>query len=148
MPSPGPPVRLGEASGYRGAGTVEFMVSGERFAFIEANARLQVEHTVTEEITGIDIVRAQLEVAAGRSLDEIGLGQADIPSPRGFAIQARINMETMQRDGNARPGGGTLSLFEVPSGPGLRTDTYGCQGYTTNPAFDSLLGQADRPLSA
>ena len=134
-------VRLGEASGYRGAGTVEFMVSGERFAFIEANARLQVEHTVTEEITGIDIVRAQLQVAAGRRLDEIGLGQADIPSPRGFAIQARINMETMQRDGSARPGGGTLSLFEVPSGPGLRTDTYGCQGYTTNPAFDSLLAK-------
>ena len=134
-------VRLGEASGYRGAGTVEFMVSGERFAFIEANARLQVEHTVTEEITGIDIVRAQLQVAAGKRLDEIGLGQADIPSPRGFAIQARINMETMQRDGSARPGGGTLSLFEVPSGPGLRTDTYGCQGYTTNPAFDSLLAK-------
>ena len=134
-------VQLGEASGYRGAGTVEFMVSGERFAFIEANARLQVEHTVTEEVTGVDLVRAQLEVAAGKSLDEIGLGQADIPSPRGFAIQARINMETMEPDGNARPGGGTLSVFEVASGPGLRTDTYGRQGYTTNPAFDSLLAK-------
>ena len=134
-------VRLGEASRYRGAGTVEFMLSGDRFAFIEANARLQVEHTVTEEITGIDIVRAQLEVAAGRTLEEIGLRQSDVPSPRGYAIQARINMETMQRDGNAKPGGGTLSLFEVPSGPGLRTDTYGCQGYTTNPSFDSLLAK-------
>ncbi len=151
-PSPGLPpalrdalvaaaVRLGEASRYRGAGTVEFMVAGERFAFIEANARLQVEHTVTEAVAGIDIVRAQLQVAAGQSLADIGLQQADIPSPRGFAIQARINMETMQRDGSARPGGGTLTLFEAPNGPGLRTDTYGRQGYTTNPAFDSLLAK-------
>ena len=134
-------VRLGTAAGYRGAGTVEFMVHGERFAFIEANARLQVEHTVTEEVTGIDLVQAQLEVAAGRTLADIGLRQADVPSPRGYAIQARINMETMQSDGNAKPGGGTLSVFEVPSGPGLRTDTYGCAGYTTNPAFDSLLAK-------
>ena len=134
-------VRLGAATGYRGAGTVEFMVLGERFAFIEANARLQVEHTVTEEITGIDIVRAQLEVAAGRTLEDIGLRQIDVPSPRGYAIQARINMETMQSDGSAKPGGGTLSVFEVPSGPGLRTDSYGCAGYTTNPAFDSLLAK-------
>ena len=137
----GAAVRLGKASGYRGAGTVEFMVSGERFAFIEANARLQVEHTVTEEVTGIDLVRAQLEVAAGRTLEEIGLRQCDVPSPRGYAIQARINTETMQPDGNAKPGGGTLTRFEVPGGPGLRTDTYGCQGYTTNPAFDSLLAK-------
>ena len=134
-------VRLGEACRYRGAGTVEFLVSGDRFAFIEANARLQVEHTVTEEITGLDLVRAQIEVASGRTLDELGLRQSDVPRPRGYAIQARINTETMQRDGNATPGGGTLSLFEIPGGPGLRTDTYGRQGYTTNPAFDSLLAK-------
>ena len=134
-------VRLGEATGYRSAGTVEFMLADERFVFIEANARLQVEHTVTEEITGIDLVRAQLEVAAGGTLKDIGLRQAAVPSPRGYAIQARVNMETMQSDGGTKPGGGTLSLFEIPSGPGLRTDTYGCSGYTTNPAFDSLLAK-------
>ena len=97
-------VRLGEAAGYRGAGTVEFMVSGERFAFIEANARLQVEHTVTEEITGLDLVRIQLETASGKTLAGLGLRQADVPSPRGYAVQARINMETMQSDGSAKPG--------------------------------------------
>ena len=141
-------VRLGQAAAYRGAGTVEFMVTGKRFVFIEANARLQVEHTVTEEITGIDLVRAQLQVAAGSTLADIGLEQADVPSPRGYAVQARINMETVQRDGGAKPGGGTLSVFEVPAGPGLRTDTYGYSGYTTNPAFDSLLAKliAHSPL--
>ena len=134
-------VRLGEAAGYRGAGTVEFMVSGERFAFIEANARLQVEHTVTEEITGLDLVRIQLETASGKTLAGLGLRQADVPSPRGYAVQARINMETMQSDGSAKPGGGTLKIFEMPAGPGLRTDTYGRAGYTTNPAYDSLLAK-------
>lgn len=134
-------VRLGKAAKYRGAGTVEFMVTGDRYAFIEANARLQVEHTVTEEITGIDLVRAQLEVASCKTLTELGLEQADVPSPRGYAVQARINMETMAKDGSAKPGGGTLTVFEVPAGPGLRTDTYGYSGYTTSPAFDSLLAK-------
>ena len=134
-------VRLAEAARYRGAGTVEFMVSGERFAFIEANARLQVEHTVTEAVTGLDLVRIQLQIAAGGTLGDLGLLQADLPSPRGHAVQARINTETMQRDGTAKPGGGTLRVFEMPGGPGLRTDTYGRAGYTTNPAFDSLLAK-------
>lgn len=134
-------VRLAEAAGYRGAGTVEFMVAGSRHAFIEANARLQVEHTVTEEITGIDLVRAQLEVAAGRTLEDLRLSQADLPAPRGYAVQARLNMETMHSDGSTRPGGGTLQVFEVPGGPGLRADAYGYAGYTTNPAFDSLLAK-------
>ena len=136
-------VRLGEAVNYRGLGTVEFMVDadGARFAFIEANARLQVEHTVTEAVTGIDLVVAQLQVARGRSLGELGLQQKDVPKPRGFAVQARINMETLQSDGSTRPAGGTLTTFEVPTGPGLRTDTFGYAGYTTSPAFDSLLAK-------
>jgi acetyl-CoA carboxylase carboxyltransferase component/biotin carboxyl carrier protein len=136
-------VKLGEAADYRGLGTIEFLVdsSGARYAFMEANARLQVEHTVTEEVTGIDLVRAQLEVANGRTLAELDLEQADIPAPRGYAIQARINTETMLADGNTKPAGGTLGAFEVPTGPGLRTDTYGYTGYTTSPAFDSLLAK-------
>lgn len=136
-------VDIGEAARYRGLGTIEFVVdgSGERYAFIEANARLQVEHTVTEEVTGLDLVRAQLEVAAGRTLAELSLEQRDIPVPRGYAAQARINMETMLADGTTRPGGGTLTSFEVPTGPGLRTDTFGYVGYTTSPAYDSLLAK-------
>ena len=136
-------VRLGEAVAYRSLGTMEFLLdaSGVRYTFIEGNARLQVEHTVTEEVTGIDLVRAQLEVASGSSLAELRLEQADIPAPRGRAIQARINMETMLADGTTKPGGGTLSVFEVPTGPGLRTDTYGYVGYSTSPAFDSLLAK-------
>jgi acetyl/propionyl-CoA carboxylase alpha subunit/acetyl-CoA carboxylase carboxyltransferase component len=136
-------VRLGQAVNYRGLGTVEFMIdaTGERFAFIEANARLQVEHTVTEAVTGVDLVVAQLQVAAGRSLAELGLRQGDVPAPRGFAVQARINMETLQADGVTKPAGGTLATFEMPTGPGLRTDTFGYAGYTTSPAFDSLLAK-------
>jgi acetyl/propionyl-CoA carboxylase alpha subunit len=136
-------VRLGQAVNYRGLGTVEFMIdaTGERFAFIEANARLQVEHTVTEAVTGVDLVVAQLQVAAGRSLAELGLLQGDVPAPRGFAVQARINMETLQADGVTKPAGGTLATFEMPTGPGLRTDTFGYAGYTTSPAFDSLLAK-------
>jgi acetyl/propionyl-CoA carboxylase alpha subunit/acetyl-CoA carboxylase carboxyltransferase component len=134
-------VRLGRAVDYRGLGTVEFMVAGDRYAFIEANARLQVEHTVTEEVTGVDLVVAQLQVAAGMSLTDLGLDQDNVPSPRGFAIQARINMETMLSDGSIRPAGGTLSAFEMPTGRGLRVDSYGYSGYTTSPAFDSLLAK-------
>ncbi len=134
-------VRLAEALNYRGLGTIEFMVAGERFAFIEANARIQVEHTVTEEVTGVDLVVAQLQVASGMSLAELGLEQANVPTPRGYAIQARINMETMLSDGSTRPASGTLTVFDVPTGPGLRVDTYGYTGYATSPAFDSLLAK-------
>ncbi len=136
-------LRLGEAAGYRGLGTVEFLLdeAGSRFAFIEANARLQVEHTVTEEVTGVDLVCAQLQIAGGRTLAELGLTRDGVPQPRGFAIQTRINMETLQEDGSTRPAGGMLTAFDVPTGPGLRTDTYGYVGYTSSPAFDSLLAK-------
>jgi acetyl/propionyl-CoA carboxylase alpha subunit/acetyl-CoA carboxylase carboxyltransferase component len=116
-------------------------VAGILYAFIEANPRLQVEHTVTEEVLGIDLVRIQLQLAAGRSLAELGLEQRDVPAPRGFAVQVRINAETMSTDGTARPSGGTLVAFEVPSGHGVRTDTCGYVGYHTNPNFDSLLAK-------
>ncbi|MEZ5550986.1 MAG: carboxyl transferase domain-containing protein [Pseudomonadales bacterium] len=134
-------VALAAASDYRSLGTMEFLLAGERFCFIEGNARLQVEHTITEEVLGVDLVRAQLEIAAGKSLSDLGLLQADVPAPRGFAIQCRINMETMAADGTARPAGGKLAAFDVPTGPGIRTDTYGYTGYRTNPAFDSLLAK-------
>lgn len=140
-------VKLASAAKYRNLGTFEFLVdasdtSGDaRVAFIEANARLQVEHTVTEEVTGIDLVRAQIEIARGARLADIGLDQASIAAPRGVAIQLRVNMETMSAEGGVRPGGGTLSAFEPPSGPGIRVDAYGYSGYRTNPRFDSLLAK-------
>ncbi|HEY0845517.1 MAG TPA: carboxyl transferase domain-containing protein [Noviherbaspirillum sp.] len=140
-------VRLAQAVRYTSLGTFEFLVDAAdhsdhaAFYFIEANPRLQVEHTVTEEITGIDLVKTQLQLANGCSLIDLGLTQHEVPAPRGFAVQLRINMETMDADGNATPSGGTLTAFEPPSGPGIRVDTYGYGGYTTNPAFDSLLAK-------
>ena len=96
---------------------------------------------MTEAVTGVDLVQAQLRIAGGESLVELGLTQSQIPAARGFAIQARVNMETLSADGQTRPGGGTLTAFEPPTGPGVRTDTYGYAGYATNPAFDSLLAK-------
>ncbi|HMS59854.1 MAG TPA: carboxyl transferase domain-containing protein, partial [Tepidiformaceae bacterium] len=135
------------STGYRSLGTFEFLVdvSGRAgatpFVFIEANARLQVEHTVTEEVTGVDLVQAQLELARGATLAALGLDAPDIARPRGFAIQARVNMETMLADGSVRPSAGTLAVYEAPGGPGVRTDGFGYAGYTTSTAFDSLLAK-------
>jgi acetyl/propionyl-CoA carboxylase alpha subunit len=136
-------VQLGEHVSYRGLGTIEFIVDAdtEKFYFMEANARLQVEHTVTEEVFGIDLVQSQLSIAGGATLADISLQQENVPAPRGFALQARVNMEVMDAQGNVKPTGGRLSKFSVPSGPGLRTDTYGYVGYSTNPNYDSLLAK-------
>jgi len=139
-------LKLAKAANYRNLGTFEFLVEANRsgrsrFAFIEANARLQVEHTVTEEVAGIDLVRAQLEIARGKRLADIGLDQKSIPAPRGIAVQLRVNLETMNADGSVRPAGGTLSAFEPPIGPGIRVDAFGYSGYATNPRFDSLLAK-------
>ena len=134
-------VALGRAARYRNLGTVEFLVAEDRFVFIEANPRLQVEHTVTEEVTGLDLVRVQIELARGRTLAELGLTQAQVPPPRGVAIQARVNLETMSPDGSARPAGGVLSAYEPPSGRGVRVDGFGYDGYRTSARFDSLLAK-------
>jgi acetyl/propionyl-CoA carboxylase alpha subunit/acetyl-CoA carboxylase carboxyltransferase component len=137
-------VRMAEAVSYQSLGTFEFLVDAtaeDRFVFIEANPRLQVEHTVTEEVTGVDLVLAQLRLARGETLTDLGLGQASVPQARGFAIQARVNTEQMEPDGTIRPSGGQLTTFQLPSGPGVRVDTYAVPGYTTNPRFDSLLAK-------
>ena len=140
-------VHLAQATRYDNVGTFEFLVDATSlgddspYAFIEANARLQVEHTVTEEVTGLDIVQLQLQLAAGRTLTDLGLQQANVPPPRGYAIQVRVNMETMAADGSTRPAGGILTAFEAPSGPGIRTDSFGYAGYRTSPSFDSLLAK-------
>jgi acetyl/propionyl-CoA carboxylase alpha subunit/acetyl-CoA carboxylase carboxyltransferase component len=136
--------RMASEVRYGGVGTFEFLVDADRpsrFAFIEANPRLQVEHTVTEEVTGVDLVATQLALAAGRSLAELGLRQQDIPAVRGFAMELRVNMETLAGDGSVRPSGGVLRTFEVPTGPGVRVDTCGYAGYRPSPSFDSLLAK-------
>ena len=142
---------LAAAANYENLGTFEFLVdndakindkaSDQAFAFIEANPRLQVEHTVTEAVLGLDLVQSQLAVAAGATLGSLGLAQAYIPKPRGYAMQLRVNMEVMDESGGTRPTGGTLDLFDLPSGPGVRVDTFGYSGYRTSTAFDSLLAK-------
>ena len=139
-------VKLAASVDYANAGTFEFLldVSGDeagRFAFIEANARLQVEHTVTEAVTGVDIVQTQLRLAGGETLADLGLDDPSLATPRGFAIQARVNMETVAADGTVRPSSGTLTVYEAPSGPGVRTDGFGYAGYTISPRYDSLLAK-------
>ena len=140
-------VHCANSVGYSNAGTFEFLVdvSGEEnvqpFAFIEANARLQVEHTVTEAVTGVDIVQAQIRLAEGLSIADLGLDDPDIAEPRGYAIQARVCMETISEDGSFQPTAGILSVYEVPSGLGVRTDGFGYRGYHTSLFFDSLLAK-------
>ncbi|MCP3394826.1 biotin/lipoyl-binding protein [Bradyrhizobium sp. CCGB12] len=136
--------QLAAAASYDSLGTFEFLVDGtaeDSFAFIEANPRLQVEHTVTEEVLGLDLVRAQLAVAAGSSLASLGLAQGTMPKPRGYAMQLRVNMETLDETGATHPTGGLLAVFEPPSGPGVRVDSFGYAGYKTSAAFDSLLAK-------
>ena len=131
---------------YLGLGTFEFLVDVRpgpegRFAFIEANPRLQVEHTVTEAVTGLDLVQLQLQLLSGRSLAEMGFSQDTIPAPKGMAVQLRVNMERIDAQGNVTPTGGVLDTFALPFGPGVRVDTFGYPGYRTSAAYDSLLAK-------
>ena len=140
-------VHFASEVGYSNAGTFEFLVDGsgrdggQPFAFMETNARIQVEHTVTEAVTGVDIVQAQLRLAAGATLSELGLDDPGVGTPRGYAIQARVNMESVRADGSIHPSSGTLTAYEAPSGPGVRTDGSGYGGYETSLRFDSLLAK-------
>ncbi|BCW90833.1 Acetyl-coenzyme A carboxylase carboxyl transferase subunit alpha [Alphaproteobacteria bacterium SO-S41] len=137
---------LASAVSFRGLATVEFLValdgtSATPFAFMETNPRLQVEHTVTEQVTGLDLVALQLRIAGGETLADLHLTQSEVPAPRGTAVQLRINMETMAADGTARPAGGLIAVYEMPSGPGIRVDGFGYAGYRTSVRFDSLLAK-------
>ncbi len=129
-------VRLVKAANYQNAGTCEFLVDREhRFYFIEVNARIQVEHPVTELVTGIDLVREQIRIAAGEPLR---FKQADVPQ-RGTAIECRINAEDPWSD--FRPSPGQVTRWQVPGGPGVRLDTHVVTGYRVPPNYDSLLAK-------
>ena len=137
-------LRAIKAWGYRGAGTLEFLVDAEgNFFFLELNARLQVEHPVTELVTGMDLVAEQLQVAQGGLLSRTGRLEAN-----GAAIECRINAEDPAYD--FRPGAGRLRDFRMPGGPGIRVDTHCEPGETISPYYDSLLAKLcvwgrDRP---
>lgn len=128
-------VKAAAALGYSSAGTVECMVSGKEFYFLEVNTRIQVEHPISELITGIDIVKEQLLVAAGNKLS---FTQEQI-IPRGHAIECRINAEDPFK--NFMPSPGTLNRFELPHHPWVRVDTACYPGYTILPFYDSLLAK-------
>ncbi|MCE9532340.1 MAG: acetyl-CoA carboxylase biotin carboxylase subunit, partial [Planctomycetes bacterium] len=129
-------VRLVKSAGYHSAGTCEFLVDKDfNFYFIEVNARIQVEHPVSELVTGIDLVREQIRVAAG---EKLRFKQKDIVH-RGCAIECRINAEDPAE--NFRPSPGTITKWQPPGGPGIRLDTHVCQGYRVPPNYDSLVAK-------
>ena len=129
-------VRLAKSSGYHNAGTVEFLVDGDgNFYFIEVNARIQVEHTVTELVTGVDLIQEQLRVASGETLR---YRQKDI-QVRGHAIECRINAEDPAMD--FQPQHGLISSFVPPGGPAVRIDSHCYSGYRIPPNYDSMIGK-------
>jgi acetyl-CoA carboxylase biotin carboxylase subunit len=129
-------VRMIREAGYTNAGTVEFIVDqNDDFFFIEVNARIQVEHPVTELVTGIDLIKTQIRVAAGEKLP---FTQDDI-QPRGAAIECRINAENPDR--NFQPCPGLIRQMFIPGGPGVRWDSHAHAGYTVPPYYDSMIGK-------
>ncbi|MCH8306770.1 MAG: acetyl-CoA carboxylase biotin carboxylase subunit [Proteobacteria bacterium] len=138
-------VRACQDIGYRSAGTFEFLYQDNEFYFIEMNTRLQVEHPVTEMITGIDIVKAQLRIASG---EELSFTQDDIQW-RGHAIECRINAEDPK---TFMPSPGLIPLWHAPGGPGIRVDSHVYSGYKVPPYYDSMIGKIiahgeDRPTA-
>ena len=138
-------LRMAHKLQYQGLVTIEFLVDMDSaqlpYVFMEANARLQVEHTITEAVFGVDLVQAQIRIAAGQRLESMGLGSELALSPRGYAVQWRINAETLQADGSATPGHGQVRSLRWPQGPGVRMDTHIELGSQPSPHYDTLLGK-------
>jgi len=128
-------VRGAKAVGYKGVGTIEFLLDGDEFYFMEMNTRIQVEHPVTEMITGIDLVKEQIKAAAG---EELLFRQEDIKI-RGAAIECRINAEDPEN--NFRPSPGKIEALSMPGGPGIRVDTHIYPGYEVTPFYDSMIAK-------
>jgi len=138
-------IRLVKTAGYANAGTVEFILDSEnQYYFIEVNARIQVEHPVSELVSGIDLIQQQIRISAGEELD---VKQRSIPC-NGSAIELRVNAEDPDHDFRGCPG--TISKWYVPGGPGIRFDSHAHQGYTISPYYDSLIGKliVHRPTRA
>jgi len=128
--------RIARAAGYSNAGTVEFLVDSEsQFYFIEVNTRIQVEHPVTEAVTGIDVVKEQIRLACGEPL---GYGQEDVRM-EGSSIECRVNAE--DPDNNFKPSPGLITRFHPPGGPGVRVDTHIYQGYRVPSFYDSMIAK-------
>ncbi|MCB9869477.1 MAG: acetyl-CoA carboxylase biotin carboxylase subunit [Planctomycetes bacterium] len=129
-------VRLAHAAGYYSAGTVEFILDQQgRFYFIEVNSRIQVEHPVTEEVTGVDLIQEMIRIAAG---ERLSIRQEDVQI-RGHAFEFRINAEDPER--NFQPCPGTIDVMIPPGGPGVRWDSHVYQGYKVPPYYDSMIGK-------
>jgi acetyl-CoA carboxylase biotin carboxylase subunit len=128
-------VKAAKSVGYENAGTVEFLVSNDQFYFIEMNTRIQVEHPVTEWITGIDIVKEQIKIASG---ERLSFSQENITA-NGHAIEVRLNAEDPYH--NFRPSPGTITALHVPGGFNIRFDSHIYTGYTVPPYYDSMLGK-------
>ncbi|HEX3678830.1 MAG TPA: carboxyl transferase domain-containing protein, partial [Galbitalea sp.] len=133
--------RIGRELSYRGLATVEFLVRGSEIAFLEINPRIQVEHTVTEEVTGLDLVTLQLHTAAGRTLAELGIDPGRIASYPRLAVQARVNCEQIDDAGFPHASPGTISEFRPPTGRGVRVDTHAYVGMKVGVRYDSLLAK-------
>jgi acetyl-CoA/propionyl-CoA carboxylase, biotin carboxylase, biotin carboxyl carrier protein len=128
-------VRAAQAIGYDSVGTIECLVKGDEFFFLEMNTRIQVEHTVSEMISGLDLIREQIRVAAG---EQLGFGQDDITF-NGFAIEGRVNAEDPAD--NFRPAPGTITAYKEPGGLGVRVDSAAYPGYTISPDYDSMIAK-------
>jgi acetyl-CoA carboxylase biotin carboxylase subunit len=127
---------MAKASGYYSAGTVEFILDRQgKFYFIEVNSRIQVEHPVTEEVTGIDLIREMIRVAAG---ERLSFRQEDVRS-QGHAIEFRINAE--DPEANFKPSPGLIETLIAPAGPGVRWDSHAYQGYRVPPHYDSMVAK-------
>lgn len=142
-------LKMAQDANYKSLGTFEFLVDASKpkltastpFYFMEANPRIQVEHTVTEEILNLDLIAEQIAISSGRTLEDIGLTQKQVPKPTGYSVQARVNAETIDAAGAVTPSYGSLEEFELPIGQGIRNESAGYRGYSVNPSYDSLLAK-------
>ena len=135
-------LRMASEVRFRGVATFEFLVDPERpdhFYFLECNPRIQVEHTVTEEVTDLDIVRLQFLLALNENLDHSGI--VPTPAPQGFAVQSRVNLESIEPTGETRPGSGRITAYDPPGGPAVRVDDAGYAGFTVPPGYDTLIAK-------
>jgi len=128
-------VKAAQAVGYKGVGTIEFLVDGKDYYFMEMNTRIQVEHPITEMVTGLDLVKEQIKVAAG---EKLSIKQEDVKF-NGWSIECRINAEDWEND--FRPSPGKIEALHVPGGPGVRVDSHVYAGYNVPPFYDSMIAK-------